>query len=315
MKKIFYLLIIFAVLFINCSKKENNPIKPTAEELIAGVINQVNLDSLKNTVEELSGEKTIIVNGESIKILSRHKNYVSNEIAENYFFQRLKNYVQNTTKQVYSETGKNIIAIQSGTKYPDREYIISAHYDAMPDSAIAPGADDDASGCAVVLETARILSKLSAEYTIVYALWDEEEQGLVGSKYYAVHAKEINENIVGLINVDMVGWDSNNDNIALLSTRSLVNSIKLSDKMVEINDHNQIGVKITVVNPGSGSDNIPFWVNGFSAIHLEEDYYNDWNANYHTTKDKISYFNIPYFFKCSKLIIGTFASLININAN
>lgn len=69
----------------------------------------------------------------------------------------------------------------------------------------APGADDNASGAAVVLEAARLLSSIQTPYTIIFALWDEEEIGLIGSANYARHAVQSGEQILGIVNMDMLG--------------------------------------------------------------------------------------------------------------
>ncbi|MFT4680697.1 MAG: Zn-dependent M28 family amino/carboxypeptidase, partial [Flavobacteriales bacterium] len=81
-------------------------------------------------------------------------------------------------------TGENIVATQPGLEYPNQKYVICAHYDAMP-TAIAPAADDDGSGTATLIELARVLSQYEFVFTIEYGFWDEEEQGLVGSREYA----------------------------------------------------------------------------------------------------------------------------------
>ncbi len=70
----------------------------------------------------------------------------------------------------------------------------------------ARGADDNASGTSAVLKVAQILSQTSTPYTIIYALWDEEEIGLFGSVHYARQAFQSGENNLGVINVDMIGW-------------------------------------------------------------------------------------------------------------
>lgn len=77
-------------------------------------------------------------------------------------------------------TYENVVAIQLGSTHPDQEYIIGAHYDSVSN----PGADDNASGVALVLETARILSQYESGYTIRYIAFDMEEVGLKGSKAY-----------------------------------------------------------------------------------------------------------------------------------
>ena len=280
---------------------------------IQNIINSVNLDTLIQNVKELSGENEVIINGIPDTILSRNKNYPGNEKAEFLIYNKLESFGLNAQRLTFSTTGKNVYAIQQGVLYPDQQYIICAHYDDYPINAIAPGADDNASGVATVLEAARILTKFSSDYSIIYALWDEEEQGVVGSAAYASWASSNNQQIRGVINIDMIGWDSDSNGVFLINTRDIASSYQLRDSILSINNYFQLGLSPQVVDPGSGSDNLPFWYYGFGAIGIEEDYFNDWNANYHTVNDRISEFNTIYFHKCAKVVIGALASLAGIN--
>ena len=111
----------------------------------------------------------------------------------------------------YRSTGRNVLATKTGTKYPNRQYIICAHYDDMPSGALAPGADDNGSGTCAVLEAARLLAPFSFDYTIIFVAFDEEEQGLIGSHAYADTAYNKGDSILGVFNYDMIAWDGNND--------------------------------------------------------------------------------------------------------
>src|SRR5699024_7266805 len=106
----------------------------------------------------------------------------------------------------------NVIAVLPGTRpeSKDRKYVITGHYDSrvsdvMNDTAYAPGAADDASGVAAVLEAARVMSHYKFDATLVFMAVAGEEQGLLGSTHYAQKAKQNNWNIAGMINNDMVG--------------------------------------------------------------------------------------------------------------
>lgn len=298
-KTLLALFIIIGVQFLSYSQSP----------VVQSVINQTNIDSLTHFVEELSGEVQTIINGSPYTILSRNKYQPGNDMAANYIKQKLESYGLTTFDQWWSGTLRNVYAVQPGTDFPNKQYIICAHYDDMPSGTIAPGADDNASGTAAVLEAARIFSQYSSKYTIIYALWDEEEQGLVGSEYYAQQAFNSGDSIMGVINLDMIAYDSNNNNIADLHTRPIGTSIFLSDKMVETNTLYNLGLTIDIKNPGSGgSDHWSFWNYNFGAILLIEDY-SDFNAYYHTVNDKVQYFNMPYFLKMSKTALGTVATL------
>lgn len=122
--------------------------------------------------------------------------------------------------EVSYDTGKrdaadivNVVAILPGTTQPEKRIIVGAHYDSInlrasggkAAEAPAPGADDDASGSAVVLELARVMSQYRFRKTIVFIAFGGEEIGLIGSTRYASRAKADNEQIQAVFNNDIVG--------------------------------------------------------------------------------------------------------------
>lgn len=300
MKKLLLLILLISFTFQVDSFSQSSTVQ--------SIIDQTNIDSLIFFVEELSGEVQTIIGGTPYTIVSRHKNQPGNDKAADYIQQKLESYGLTVYNQSFSSSGRNVYAIQPGTEFPNQQYMICAHYDDMPSGPIAPGADDNASGTAAVIEAARIMSNYSFPFTIIYALWDEEEQGLVGSNYYANLAASAGDSILGVINLDMVAWDSNNDNVAEVHTRSVANSIDIKDKMAEVLSAYEIDLTLQISNPGStASDHAAFWNNGYGAILLIEDF-QDFNDYYHTVNDKIQYFNQSYFHKMCKLAFGTLAT-------
>lgn len=104
----------------------------------------------------------------------------------------------------------NVLAIKRGTRYPDRYLVMTAHLDSrrsdvMDSSGDAPGANDDASGVAAVLEAARVLSRRDFDKTIVFAALSGEEQGLFGGTQLAEMARDSGWTIEGVFNNDIVG--------------------------------------------------------------------------------------------------------------
>ncbi|MEM6721561.1 MAG: M28 family peptidase [Bacteroidota bacterium] len=104
----------------------------------------------------------------------------------------------------------NVIAIQKGTKYPNRYVIMSGDIDSRASNTMdgetdAPGANDNASGMAGTMEAARVLSKYKFENSIVYVGLSGEEQGLFGGKGLANYAQEKGWDIIGVLNNDMIG--------------------------------------------------------------------------------------------------------------
>jgi len=104
----------------------------------------------------------------------------------------------------------NVVAIQKGTKYPNRYIIMSGDIDSRASDTMdfttdAPGANDNASGMAGTIEAARVLSKYTFENSIIYVGLSGEEQGLFGGQGLAKYAKEKGWDIIGVLNNDMIG--------------------------------------------------------------------------------------------------------------
>lgn len=273
---------------------------------VENVINIVNLDSLIYQMRNLSGEDEVVINGENTTIEHRVSNW-GNNLAAQYIFETLESIGLETTWDMYSMNGINVYAVQPGTIYPDEYYMICGHYDAVDYYC----ADDNGSGTAAVIEAARILSTMEFEYSIIYALWDEEEIGLIGSADYATVAASNGDVIHSVINMDMISWDQDEDMVAELHTSNNANSTQLADYIVEINDIYELSIVPSIELPGtSASDHSSFWNHGFPSVLVIEEYYGgDFNPYYHTEQDRIAILNMEYFHEMSKLCIGSLASL------
>lgn len=272
-------------------------------------VNKVEMDSVVNTLKELIGDKPVTLFASPIYISSRHSQALGNSYAATYIQKKFIKLGLETYTQDFQSNGQNIYAIQHGKGKPNQRVIICAHYDNMPIGNFAPGADDNGSGTAAVLEAARILSKYDSKYTIIYALWDQEEQGLYGSRYYAQQAAQNKDSIIAVINLDMIGFDSNNDYKAEIHTRNYSNSVTLAQTMSTINKFYNIGLSLSISNPGStSSDHSSFWSQNFTAIMLIESF-QDFHTKYHTTGDDFSMINLPFYEKCTKLAVGSLAKV------
>ncbi len=270
------------------------------------ILNKTNLDSLVYFVRNLSGEDPVMINGSLETIEHRVSNW-GNDLSADYISQTLEGYGLEVENQVYASGGRNIIGIQEGTVYPDEYYMICAHYDAVTYYC----ADDNASGTAGVMEAARIFKDYNFEYSIIYALWDEEEIGLIGSGHYATQAANNNQIIHGVVNMDMIAWDSDDDMVVEIHTSNEASSYELANYVVEIDNLYGLDVVPAVQNPGtSASDHSRFWNNGYKACLLIEEYYGgDFNPYYHSEEDRISIFNLPYFHEMAILAVATVSSL------
>lgn len=107
----------------------------------------------------------------------------------------------------------NVVATKTGTRFPDKWVVIGAHYDSRGRNAgdqeeIAPGANDDGSGIAAIVEMARITQSLGAtyEYSLMIVGFGAEEQGLVGSNELAERMLDDGDDIIGMYAADMIGY-------------------------------------------------------------------------------------------------------------
>lgn len=274
---------------------------------VQDLINQVDLGNLELTVSELSGEQTTTVNGNTVTIAARVQN--NNDLAADYIKERLMQLDNLSLEdQAFNTVGRNIIATQIGKTNPNDIYIICAHYDSVTTFC----ADDNATGVAAVLEIARILSTQCMDNTIIYALWDEEEIGLRGSQHYANLAAANGDNILGVLNMDMIGYDGDEpgtpgDNEWDIDVRNIAGSLAMKDDIVDIFNTYTFSLKPPIiVNPGTTfSDHSRFWDVGYSAVLVGESWEtNDQTPFYHTSNDRLSTLDLPYFHELTKLVMA-----------
>ncbi|WP_299778129.1 M28 family peptidase [uncultured Formosa sp.] len=275
---------------------------------VIDIINAVNLDSLSLTVSEFSGERATTVNGNTVTLKNRL--YRNNDLAADYLYEKLDKLENTTVENQFmnrDESSRNIIATQLGITNPEKVYMICAHYDGIADYC----ADDNASGVAAVLEIARILSGQCLDNTIIYALWDEEEIGLYGSKYYAELAKTNGDEILGVYNLDMIGYDGDNDQSFDIDVKKdNEGSQGMSDDIVAVLNSYPFKLNANIVIPGTEySDHASFWNRDYPAVLVGEAWSeNDQNPGYHSDKDRFDIFNLEYFHELSKLSAGYIAT-------
>ena len=215
MRKILVLPIVFLSLALGAQKTKNDP-------EISQYVNQVNKDSLKANIEKLVsfGTRHTVssttdpnrgIGAARNWVLSKFRNYAKNSKG------RMEVYLQNQDlkpdgKRINKETNLgNAIAFLKGTDPNDkRVIIISGHLDSRVSDvtdaeSFAPGANDDGSGVAAVIESARVLSKSQFPVSILFVAVSGEEQGLLGAKMLADKAKAENWSLEAVLNNDMIG--------------------------------------------------------------------------------------------------------------
>lgn len=269
---------------------------------IDSVINLCTNPILSKFVREFSGDTATIIGGVPYTLLSRNSSSVHNPKAAQFIFERFQSYGLQPQYMNYSANGSNVYVKKIGTKYPNKQYIICAHYDDMPSGTLAPGADDNASGSCAVMEAARLLANLNFDYTLIFVLFDEEEQGLIGSKNFVDSAYFRGDSILGAINLDMISWDGNND--YQINIRSNTASLPMAYGAINIfYIYQPILIPFLVMNITS-SDHASFWTRGYKAICGIQQR-SEYNQYYHTVNDKFQIISMPYYLSYTRSAIAT----------
>ncbi len=181
-------------------------------------------------------------------------------------------------------TAWNVVATLPGDLRGDELYIVGGHYDATSEApqTAAPGAEDNASGCAGVLEMARVFAANPPAATILFICYSGEEQGLHGSVDHAsgLVAAGLDGQVMAVLIMDMVGYSADSDLDCLLETSSangaLVDAFALAAEQTEL--------RIVISFNPFGSDHVPYLNRGMPALLTIE---NDWDEYpcYHDTCD------------------------------
>jgi hypothetical protein len=165
--------------------------------------------AVKEVVARASVDRVFAYEEKLFSFDSKHITQPGNKLAGDYLFETYKSFGYQPEYQTFAPRnalgGKtsNILATLRGTVNPELVYVVSSHYDS---SAAGPGADDDSSGTAALLETARIMADRPQPATIVFASFTGEEAGLLGSREFVRQAVEKKIRIVGALNNDTIGW-------------------------------------------------------------------------------------------------------------
>jgi hypothetical protein len=237
----------------------------------------------------------------------------------------------------------NVVAVLPGRRDPERQFIISAHYDTMhlirrpgasrenedvepPEidgektagSLTAPGVSDDASGIAAVLELARVLSRYEFDATLVFIAFDAEEQGLIGSNLYSAKARQEKQRIEAVLNNDIIGTEVAGDG-RVENRRVRVFSEEPSDSpsrnlaryIKEIGERYVPAMTVDLIfrhdRFARGGDHTSFNLEGFPAVRFTsaaENY-----SQQHTATDTFAHAAPGYTTKVARINAAALASL------
>ncbi|MEX2235429.1 MAG: M20/M25/M40 family metallo-hydrolase [Cyclobacteriaceae bacterium] len=217
---------IYGIFFIGSLKAQNNNLKPEKavaiiDTEISSMIREISADSIKTYILKMVAFKT----RHSLSDTSSDSQGIG--AARRWVAQKFRQFALRHQAQMrveldpfhtspgpripYPVTMKNVLGTLKGKDHADtRIILVSGHLDSrntnvMDSAGLAPGANDDASGVAVVLELARVLSKKKYPCTIIFMAVQGEEQGLLGARHMAGKIKDSGGRLVAMLNNDIVG--------------------------------------------------------------------------------------------------------------
>ncbi len=289
-----------------------------ANPLVQGMLDQVSQAALAQSVAQLSGEQPVTISGVEHLLTSRFTfSEAMIQLATQYAYETLGSYGLKTSFDAYQfQPGvqrRNVIAEQTGLTEPGKVVLLTAHLDSLSNIpwTLAPGADDNATGSAAVLQVAQILSQYDFGCTLRYALFTGEEQGLIGSNDYAADVRARGENLRGVINLDMLGYNSTGTTATFeIHTRpgdtgDLAIASLISDTLQA---YSLDLIPVLLPDGQRSSDHASFWTQGYPAVMSIEDW-TDHTPNYHRTTDQLETLNLPYYTEMVKAAVASFAHM------
>lgn len=290
------------------------------DPFIQQLVDQVNADSIRAAVQRLQDFKTRLMLSDSC------------HAAQDWIRQKFLGWGYPAVFDSFylnlawpgSGWDRNVLASRTGVMLPDRRVIVCGHMDCIvwPDSATArfnaPGADDNGTGAAAIMEIARIFRNYDWEPTFIFAAWSSEELGLYGSHHYAARADSQDLDIQAVLNLDMIGFlndsvvDGNVQNHGSFTTwlSTLIRQAGLVyAPALNLYEETWTG----------GSDDLPFYQHGYAATcNIERWYYQ--NPNYHkvtdliTTIDTALYVNTARAALAAAAVLGTYPAAVESTA-
>ncbi len=261
----------------------------------------------------------------SDELLGREASQIGSALAAEYLAKQLEKYGMKPLFESFNDTlsnyenSWNVVAVQPGSDSTLRDEIIvlGAHYDhigvikAVDNDSIANGANDNASGSVILLDQVRRLSGIDNKRTIVYAFFNAEEKGLLGSKHLAQKMKQQGLNVVLMLNFEMLGvpmqrsYVTYGTGLELSNVGQMINEIAQEELVGELELAKQY-------NLFKRSDNYPFFEEFNIPSHTFCSFDFENYDYYHHVKDHAQYMDIEFMASFSQKMAKVISELVNV---
>lgn len=357
-KIVFVLSLCLCVSVVNSFAQQSKE-KPNAE--IQKMLKEISAKNIETTIRKLVSfgtRNTLSEQDNPTRGIGAARDYLFGEFQKvsadcgNCLQVEKQTFLQPKANRVPEPTNlTNVVATLKGTTNPERVYVVSGHYDSMCNldatdtKCDAPGANDDASGTAAVVEMARVMSKRKFDATIVFMTVPGEEQGLLGATYFAEQAKQNKMNIEAMFTNDIIGGVTSYKNAPDRQTvRVFAEGVPSDETEQQANSRRSVGGEndsasrqlgrfikevADVYSPkflvqliyrrdryGRGGDHIPFLERGFAAVRFTEPH-EDYTHQHQTVKivdgkqygDLIEFDDFDYIANVTRVNAASLAAL------
>lgn len=214
----------------------------------------------------------------------------------------LEGYGYTVERHTYRSNGENVFTRLMAETPTDEYILIGAHMDSVKNA----GANDNGTGTVAVLEVARVMKGLTGrKVNVIFAWFDEEELGLVGSYAMAKDFRKKGLNITSVHTIDMMGWDSDGDRAVEIERPDG----PLWDYYQMVNKTHGLNLKLTRTSSGD-TDHVAWRSEGFAAVGLCEEWANkDTTPHYHKKTDDYNTINFPYLASTTRLLAAVIGDL------
>ena len=321
---------------------QEHAIQPRVRE----IVDAVSEDRIAATVQKLAGfptRHTLSAEGAAAArqwIFDQMKSYSSRlQVSLEHF------KVKKNEDRIFRDVDLyNVVAVLPGVSLPQTQVLITGHYDSLnlvplpgrlnvePDDNVAerptydwtkaevpaPGANDDASGTAAVMELARVMSRYEYPKTLVFVAFAGEEQGLIGSSLHAAQARKNGLGIEAVLNNDIIGGETSgngrisNGSVSLYSDEIMDSlSQQLARYAREVGERYLPALKVNTIfmqdRLGRGGDHTPFQWEGYAAVRFSTP--NEFYEHEHSATDLAMYVSAPYTARVARTNAAVAASL------
>jgi len=265
------------------NRNQSYPIVTETKPEIVHLINQVSQDSIESHIRYMQQFFRIATSPEALIVqnwlVSKFESYGYEDITIHYF----------TLNSQQLDAG-NVVVVKKGTEFPDEYILITSHYDSPSyNNPVSPGADDNASGTAGVLECARLLKDFPTKRSIMFVPFNAEEFWLKGSLPFAQKCASENLNIIALFNMDMIGWLPIDKPDTIMASGYSYISRTLFEFYQQTANTYIPSIPTICFSEGDmyGGDHMPFNIQEYPALFISDMEYRKLNYCYHKPCDTI----------------------------